>query len=1001
MFLRHARFSFILFALIAVGCYRESGEEVLPVTATRITNDVQDLLPTGKESTGKIGDYLLQNSQIQLVVDGAVGSAARNQFLTQSAGAVVDFSSVTLGANRRFRSNNDDGLHLLTQTVNMNRHTPIAYDRIEVVRDRESSAALRLTGYVYDSDGSLAAAGVPVDSNGRVAGVQVQTTYSMPDRRGDDPAFTGDEDGNRTGGNALPSQLGTLNEDSTVRYAIVTTQIVNTSDRELPIFTVNDVMVHDNHGLEPFVPYPDWGYALPDAAQRAQRFAYPHYVQLVPLQQFTASYAIFDEMTGVVMAEREIVPEEQLAYTYVGRSALPTQTMAPGGQYTYIRKMMAFSNTTPLGVNNTALLDLGYRPPAGSPLHQIGGMSFVFGFRDAPAGRWWASYINQSVSYFNGQNYVPLEAGRNYPIIGESSLPNSSRLVQLPAGQVAFYAEPVNNPPFYADTVTEAARDENGQVITDEDGNTVTVENTIEITQDGQRNLPAFQLAEEPHVALGLNLATTEQRELMGRVVFTKENGEIDFTLGNLPRVNDANQVLLTLTTEIETRIPLGTYNVYMTHGPLFNVNIVPVVAQENVSDDGVSTFAADPRRLSFEMAQAVQFPGYFSADFDARTLLDRTGLMDTGESIGYAFAEDLDVAFYPDSDALSRTELLLRAQALVLGSFDTNDNENDVDSLFDELTAARATAVLGRDAQGPWGRFALLSLPREEQQTDIIVPPFERTPSAFFDAVRDQIPGVLVQVVRPRNSDQTEGGYFNALAQRAGLATDQPIPVNSPVFQSATGSGSGTSAVDFDLLQVLAGNRYDEYLLTRADWFNMLESGIFKPATGGSSAARLRELSVGAVRTWVAVENTAHRDNDLVEFWTNAAAGNSFVSNGPLIEATVNGASYGQETNASGNQVALNLKVSAAPWVPVSEIRVIVDGVVQPVDLGMNNDEVVRFDGQVTLNLEGSRRHWIVVEAGASLQQLQSGGAAGGVYGVVMPGHLPLAFTNPIFVQN
>ncbi|MBO1319174.1 hypothetical protein [Acanthopleuribacter pedis] len=990
-------------ALIAVGCYRESGEDVLPVTATRITNDVRDQLPTGKESSGRIGDYLLSNAQIMAVVNGSVDGSTRDHYLAQSGGAVLDFTTVTLGADRRFRSFDDDGLHLLTQTVNMSRNTPIGYERIEIVRDGESNAALRLTGYVYDADGSLAASGVSVDSRGRVNGVQVQTTYSLPDRRGDDPGFTGDEDGNRTGGNDLPDELGVVNENDNVRFMIVTTQVVNNSGSELPIFTVNDVMVHDNQGLSPFVPYPDWGHEVPEVDERQQRYAYPHYVQLIPTAQFTAAYTIFDDLTGVVMAEQETLPEERLSYTYVGRSALPTGTLAPGAQYTYIRKMAAFNNTTPLGVNNAAILELGHQPPASSPMHQIGGLSFVLGSRSAPGGRWTLSYINQSVSYFNGQAYVPLEAGRTYPYAGELSMPSNARLVQLPAGQIAFSAEPINNEPFYTELVTEASRDDEGNIITDEDNNVVTQENPIIITAGEQRNLPAIQVAENTHVSLGLNLATTNQRELLGRTTFTKADGSLDFTLGLLPRVNDGNKVLLTITRELTTFIPLGTYNVYMSHGPLHNVNMATVTAQENVDDDGNSSFAADPSVLSYEMAPVIEFPGYFAADFDSRTTLDRIGLMEAGDSIAHGFAEDLDVIFFPDTDVVSPTELLFRTQGILFGAFDTQDNENDVDSLFDEIIATRATATLGRDTEGPWGRFALLSLPREDQQTDIIVPPFERTPNAYFDSVRDQIPGALIQVVRPRNTDQTEGGYFTALATRAGLPLDQPIPVNSPVFEATAGSGSATRAVDFDLLQVLAGNRYDEYLLTRADWFNLLESGTFKPATGGSSAGRLRDLPMGAVRTWVAVENTAHRDNDLVEFWTNAAAGRSFVSNGPLIEADVNGASFGQDTNVSGNQVTLNLKITAAPWIPVREVRVIVNGVAQDVNVALSNEGTVRFDGQVTLELDGSRRHWIVVEAGAAMSELANPTPAAepGVYGIVQPGHLPLAFGNPIFVQN
>ena len=126
------------------------------------------------------------------------------------------------------------------------------------------------------------------------------------------------------------------------------------------------------------------------------------------------------------------------------------------------------------------------------------------------------------------------------------------------------------------------------------------------------------------------------------------------------------------------------------------------------------------------------------------------------------------------------------------------------------------------------------------------------------------------------------------------------------------------------------------------------------------------------------------------------------FVSNGPLIEANINNQTYGQTTSSAGSEVTVNVKISAAPWVPVEELRVVVDGQVAHVEDLSGNSELVRFEGPLTLTLPSDRQnHFVVIEAGASLQRLAAGESETGVFGTVMGGHLPLAFTNPIFVNG
>ncbi|CAM2067720.1 hypothetical protein SCOR_20220 [Sulfidibacter corallicola] len=976
-----ARYLLPVIALCFVSCYRETGEETLPVTATQITSDNVDTLPTGKEASSAIGDFLLQNSELQIVVNGAVGSAERDHYFAKSAGAVLDFTSAALGADRTFVTQNNDGLHQLSQTVNLNRHNPVGYSSIRVNREDEATASLVMTGSVYDMDGSLAAAGAPVGANHRVEGLEVITTYRMQNRELD-------ENNAQTGSN--------------IAFMTVTTVLANNSQATMPVFTINDALAYDDEALATFVPFPEWGFAIPTSEERVQSFAYPHYFQLIPRQSNTAHYGIVSRLDGVLMADRELIPEQNLAYAFVGKRALPTQTLAPGGQLTYVREMHAdISNSavSPRIIYNFLQNLLSEETSATSPYSTtrpliVGGVRTL----SAPGGTFQLEYINESVQYFNGAAYVNLEQGRSYPIVGDVSIPPGSFGFDLPLGQLALRTNLDNNEPFYTDVSIVSE--------TDDDGNTTETEIPIILTEEDTDGfgLSAVDPTTTRHQRFDLDLATTEQRELLGRASIYRISDEGPMTLSDTPNLTQGNHLVLRTITEVSTNLPFGTYNVYMSRGPLHNVNVVSdVVSRTVVDDEGNETFEVEPQDVDFEMSPVLSLPNYLSADFDARSAFDAEGLIEITDMVRYGFAEDLDVLFFPDDNRVLDVDIILRAEALQLGSFDKEDDEADVDSLFDEVAVSRTTAILGRDESGPWGRFSIFSLPTREQQSRVTLPSFEADPAGFFSRLHSGIPGSLVQATRPRGPAGPQTGYFTALAERGGIPAGQAIPGDSSVYSQGSPAGGQATRLDFDLLQVLSGNRYDEYLLTRQDWFNLLNAGVFKPATGGSKAGDLQDLPQGSVRTWIQVTETTLRDIDLTEFWTNASQGNSFISNGPLIEASVNGVSYGGETSVSGGSATLNLKISAAPWVQVPEVRIIVDGQVQVIDVPLDPNNLVRFDGAVTIDLPTSGRHWVVVEAGAPLSDLQAGqGASGtGIFGRVLPGHLPLAFTNPIFLDN
>jgi hypothetical protein len=209
------------------------------------------------------------------------------------------------------------------------------------------------------------------------------------------------------------------------------------------------------------------------------------------------------------------------------------------------------------------------------------------------------------------------------------------------------------------------------------------------------------------------------------------------------------------------------------------------------------------------------------------------------------------------------------------------------------------------------------------------------------------------------------------------------------PVFDDGTAGGifvrrpMGSSYFnsDHDTQEVMNGTNNDSFLGYRAFWFYLLNQGYLKAGTANSDSHTLEDNVVGTPRTLVYTETT--KENfDVAQFNQDVKQGKMIGTNGPLIDATVEGSDgdwLGPSLDVVGIQsnAELKIKVSAAPWVPVEEIRIIVngevvarilDGISKPAD-NLGSDGLVRYESAIALRdllPQGNSDAWLVLEAGA-----------------------------------
>lgn len=287
-----------------------------------------------------------------------------------------------------------------------------------------------------------------------------------------------------------------------------------------------------------------------------------------------------------------------------------------------------------------------------------------------------------------------------------------------------------------------------------------------------------------------------------------------------------------------------------------------------------------------------------------------------------------------------------------------------------------------------------------------------------------------VVQINHPRAPTQAGGtgiGWFN----NAGFDPTRPVEDSANAFLLDKRVAPGFDAVnpdfsniDFDTLEVANAARPADFLAyrtVRRDWMSLLLQGYFKPATGVSDSHRLTIETPGYARTLVlgVGDDPAALDRD--HFVDAVKKGRMLVTTGPIIHASVRNdsggeAGIGETLSTSSGDVTLALRIEAAPWVPVEEVRVVVNGLVEHCarradDLGscagtLAEGGTLRYDTEVSLPL--SEDSFIVVEAGPKLPAdprlvpAPSGKAGENepAYSEVVPGAIAFGFTNPIFVN-
>ncbi len=221
---------------------------------------------------------------------------------------------------------------------------------------------------------------------------------------------------------------------------------------------------------------------------------------------------------------------------------------------------------------------------------------------------------------------------------------------------------------------------------------------------------------------------------------------------------------------------------------------------------------------------------------------------------------------------------------------------------------------------------------------------------------------------------------------------------------------GTQTTGLSFDALEIFNGPGLGGYLEVREDWFSLLKQGFHKSGTAVADSHRVILENAGFPVSFVASSTDHPGAIDEDELTESVKAMRLVGTTGPFIRFTVKGdrgrrAGLGETVAATGRKVRVKLRVEAAPWIPVEEVRIFANGELierLPVPRWKVLGRVTRFNR--TVPLAGIHADaFLTVEAGVAIDEEGNPLSPHLVKLVqkIEPDIVPLGFTNPIFVDR
>ena len=1034
----------LVFLLVAggVGCYRATGESKLTTVAQQIPGSGGDRV-AGMKATAGPGDYYLASDYVQMAVDGAVFGVSKGQFDAPSGGAILDVGGVALDTSFKRVSLPTDNLERLGPVVNQDPDLPLVFNQYQTSNTKDL-VALTMQGYLLDPSHKLA--GASWDASGRVKGLSVVHTITLGAK---DSFFTIQTQIVNNSGTSLPilsigdylSQRGggfrfviPANQDAAGSPISTWGLDIPGSDFNNPMTTSVLASVVGLQGAEPSAADLDAHQSLgilpvtcdqvlvasdPQETLNQDRPKFPSRLVVGSLPAFlplsgaggtlsyqrrlyclagsslTATYPV--EARGVLnemIRERGLMRGKQTGIVTfrTNRTAdqlgyLPTEVRFER----YTQSTASSDPSTDTDPTHWTLEWVGIPEPGEVPSYKVLNSTAALEF----------AYLPAEPDLGKPGSYLPYRI-----VVRSRQYSTTNTLVQvLSSAGAALPADLLRPDPGTPQNLSEALASEAA-------GRTST---------GGSVTSPVFsqaQITVRRAGDVGVEPALTP-----ARIVFQglDASGAPDPALDpDAKRIRKSSSIFDPIVKSKTALTQPGAYQ-FSAGNELFGVNLLPSSPAVAFLNNGLyrllisrgpleplvtSTIAADNSRSIPEYDFVFRHAGIPSGwtAFDAPGPTEATtGGMLPSEQLSSALADGVNVVSRTETDRFIDGGAL--HESFTYEFHISGDAATDASRI--DLIGAQPFVIQSRSSDLAEGTFTGLFTPAPNAGLPFggALPSNGWTPADFVG----QSGGGFVIANRPRGPK--------------GLFSSHPVAAGVPLGTGANGWWDDTDAIangrragDFDAIELLRAEGcnpadpsawFAEFKSVRADWFNLLNlqtPAKFTKGLGLSSGVYSLDTPVGLARTYLKIGSASLGQPQLGPVSGALKSGTAVASTGPLVDLTIGGQGLGGL--ASGASLPATLDLWFATWVPVDEIRVVVNGaVVQTLHLSdfvQDPADARHWTRSFTLPMgtyTGGKDGWVVVEAGVPL-------ATSGAYlpnspwNKVMKGIYPVAVTNPIFVD-
>jgi hypothetical protein len=424
------------------------------------------------------------------------------------------------------------------------------------------------------------------------------------------------------------------------------------------------------------------------------------------------------------------------------------------------------------------------------------------------------------------------------------------------------------------------------------------------------------------------------------------------------------NRVLTSLDGKANFDVPAGSYWMYITRGPF-----APLTRERLDIQDGQTI----EKTLVLKRVLPMLPNGALSADFHVHGGASFDSSLPDLDRVKSFLAEGVDVLAATDHDLVTNYDAAIQTLGVqdrvrVMPGAETTGH-----ILFARPPGSSVPKVIGHYNFWPLRYDA--SLPRNGLPWEEL-----KEPGALFDAIRPNFVGTgVIQFNHPvaKATFGRDEGFLSSI----GHDPRKPIPAAYEDTQNGQlrKPGPVSTALDYNVQEVMNGTSLLGFLTYRAAWFSFLSQGIVRAGTANSDSHTLAVEVMGFPRN-IVLGNHSLPSFDIERFNEDVRKGRMVGTNGPLLLATIDDRPPSTEAFSPKGGAALRITLDAMPWITASEIRIVVNGVVKRTirDLKPTGDpfgpRTIRlYEGTIAVDellagLPADRDAYIVVEAGLPL---------------------------------